>query len=57
MDVLKNNNIKELTIIRNNVGIVQTYKLLDDGRIDISQSYTKNSLGKLKKLYYTKIKK
>jgi len=49
--VLENNNIKELKIFRNNVGIIQTYLLVNDKAIE-KREYTQNLLGLLKKFYY-----
>ena len=49
--VLENNNIKELKIYRNNVGIIQTYSMVN-GEVIVTRDYTKNLLGKAKKVYY-----
>lgn len=49
-DVLYNNNLKRLKVYRNNVGIIQEYKIGKQN--STSQQYTNNLLGKSKKLYY-----
>lgn len=49
--VLENNELEELKIERNNVGIIQTY-LLEDGKLKKIQKYKDSLLGKIKEMYY-----
>ena len=50
-EVLKNNNLEEVEIDRNNVGVIQIYSL-KNGQYKKEQKYTKNILGKIKSFYY-----
>lgn len=50
-EVMQSNNLQNMIIYRNNVGIIQNYKI-EKGKLIVKQEYTKNLLGKLKKMYY-----
>ena len=54
-EVMKNNNLENLLIYRSAVGVIQHYQMIND-KLVMKQSYTKNLLGIMKKVYY-KLKK